>query len=168
MNKIRVAVKASKEVSEGQFIVCARTDARGVHGIEETVKRAKLYIDAGADMIFPEGLTSLEEFRLVSSELRKHNKDILLLANMTEFGKTPYINVVDFKAVGYNCVIYPVSTLRIASRAIDDFLTELKDTGSQETELGNMQTRKELYSSLQYEPGKEWFFPTPINKDTNK
>lgn len=73
-------------------------------------------------MIFPEGLQSAEEMDTVAKELKKHNPNIFLLANMTEFGKTPYISRSDFEKMGYNCVIYPVSTLRIASKAVDDFL----------------------------------------------
>lgn len=119
INKVKACVKTSKEVSNGEFIICARTDAYSVKGISETIDWSKKYIDAGADMIFPEGLKSLEEFSLVSNELRKYNKDILLLANMTEFGKTDYISLKDFEIAGYNCVIYPVSTLRIANEAIE-------------------------------------------------
>ncbi len=81
-------------------------------------------------MIFPEGLASVEEFKLVADELKSYSKNTLLLANMTEFGKTPYITLNEFSKMGYNCVIYPVSTLRIASRAIDEFLMDLKATGT--------------------------------------
>lgn len=81
-------------------------------------------------MIFPEGLPSAEDFQTVAKELRQYNSDILLLANMTEFGKTPYIEFEDFKKMGYNVVIYPVSTLRIANKAIEDFLIDLKKTGT--------------------------------------
>jgi methylisocitrate lyase len=80
-------------------------------------------------MIFPEGLGSLDEFEKVAKELRAHRSDIFLLANMTEFGKTPIINISDYKRLGYSCVIYPVSTLRTASKAIDGFLTDLKANG---------------------------------------
>ena len=76
-----------------------------------------------------------------------------MLANMTEFGKTDYIDLKDFKGMGYNCVIYPVSTLRIAMKAIDGFFTELKEKGTQKNYLDHMQTRKELYELLKYEPG---------------
>ena len=92
-NKVRACVRTSEEVSKGEFIICARTDAYSVHGIQETIDRSKSYIDCGASMIFPEGLKTLEEFELVAKELRRHNKDILLLANMTEFGKTDYISL---------------------------------------------------------------------------
>lgn len=82
--------------------------------MQATIDRSKAYIDAGADMIFPEGLASLDEFEHVANELRKHKTDVFLLANMTEFGKTPIIPFEDFEKVGYSCVIYPVSTLRVA------------------------------------------------------
>ena len=102
----------------GEFKICARTDARGVEEIEITVKRSKAYIDAGADMIFPEGLENIEEFEFVAKELKGHKKEVFLLANMTEFGKTPMINFKEFERIGYSCVIYPVSTLRVAMGAV--------------------------------------------------
>ena len=111
--------KAAIDISEGQFVVCARTDARGTHGIEETITRSKAYIDAGADMIFPEGLASAEEFQRVAKELKQYSPNTYLLANMTEFGKTPIIPLQHFESMGYNCVIYPVTTLRIAMKAIE-------------------------------------------------
>jgi methylisocitrate lyase len=163
-NKIRIAHQASLEVSQGEFIICARTDARGVDGIEETIRRSRLYIDAGADMIFPEGLCSKEEFALVAKELRESHSKVMLLANMTEFGKTPYITLEEFKSMGYNCVIYPVSPFRIANKAISDFLVDLKKNGTQEGTLAHMQTRKELYNTLGYTPGKEWYFPQDTSK----
>jgi len=163
--KVELCAKASKEVSNGSFIICARTDARGVMGIEETIRRSKLYIDAGADMIFPEGLASREEFKLVAKELKAHKKDVFILANMTEFGKTPYITHKEFEEYGYNCVIYPVSTLRVAMRAVDDMLEELKQKGTLEGQLGNMQTRKDLYNTLHYVPGEEWHYPSSTKKD---
>jgi len=107
-------------------------------------------------MIFPEGLASLEEFAHVADELKKHNKDIFLLANMTEFGKTPIINITDFSKMGYSCVIYPVSTLRIAMQAVDRFLGDLQATGDVNNTLDKMLTRKELYGLLNYTPGEEW------------
>lgn len=131
VKKIEIAVKASQECSDGEFIICARTDARGVLGLDETIRRSKMYIDAGADMIFPEGLATKEEFEIVAKELKGYGKKggPFLLANMTEFGKTPIINLSEFEKMGYNCVIFPVSTLRIAMKATDDFLKDLKKTG---------------------------------------
>lgn len=89
-------------------------------------------------MIFPEGLATPDDFKNVAKELREYNKDVLLLANMTEFGKTPYIEFQDFKSWGYNVVIYPVSTLRVASKAIEDFLIDLKKNGTQKNFLHKM------------------------------
>ena len=88
-------------------------------------------MDAGADMIFPEGLHSLEEFDSVANELKKHNPKVYLLANMTEFGKTPIIKTEEFANAGYDCVIYPVTTLRVAMQAVNNFLADLKTNGSQ-------------------------------------
>lgn len=78
---------------------------------------------------------------------------------MTEFGKTPYIDIDTFKSYGYNCVIYPVSTLRVAMKAIDEFFGDLKQKGVQKDFVGRMQSRKELYELLNYTPGKEWYYP---------
>lgn len=133
-------------------------------GIEETIRRSKEYIDAGADMIFPEGLASKEEFSHVAEVLKGHKKDVFLLANMTEFGKTPMIKLAEFEQMGYSCVIYPVSTLRIAMLAIDKCLDSLIETGSMEESVPEMYTRKQLYSLLDYTPGQEWYYPTPSQK----
>lgn len=161
MNKIRIAAKARDDCSGGEFIICARTDACGVYGIDEALNRASKYIEAGADMIFPEGLTSEKDFKFFSNELRKSYPNVYLLANMTEFGKTPYIPFKNFAELGYNIVIYPVSTLRIAMKAIDLFLDDLNENGTVENSLSKMQTRKELYDLLKYKPGEEWIFPNP-------
>jgi len=162
--KIQIAAKIRDACSNGDFIICARTDARSVTGIEDTIKRSKLYIEAGADMIFPEGLGSIEEFKQVADELRKIYPDVFLLANMTEFGKTPIIPLEEFAKIGYNCVIYPVSTLRIAMKAIELFLDSLKAEGSVESSIDKMQTREELYKLLEYKSGEEWMYPTPSNR----
>jgi len=169
--KIEIAVKASEECSNGEFIICARTDARGVYGLDETIRRSKMYIDAGADMIFPEGLANKEEFEIVAKELKGYGKKggPFLLANMTEFGKTPIINISEFEKMGYNCVIFPVSTLRIAMKGVTDFLKDLKKSGDVNNSLDKMQTRQELYDLLQYTPGKEWIFPSKaIHKGKSK
>lgn len=159
VDKIKIARATSVQVSEGEFVICARTDAKGVYGLEECIKRSKAYIDAGADMIFPEGLDTAEEFQVVAKELKSHKKDVFLLANMTEFGKTPYIDIATFKGYGYNCVIYPVSTLRVAMKAVDGFFADLKTHGVQKNYVDKMQSRKELYDLLNYTPGKEWHYP---------
>lgn len=93
-----------------------------MEGVEACIQRSKAYIDAGADMIFPEGLQSKEEMAHVAAELKKYKESIYLLANMTEFGKTPYIARAELEKMGFSCAIYPVSTLRIASQATNNFL----------------------------------------------
>lgn len=130
VNKVKWCVEASEKFSDGHFIICARTDAYSLHGVKETINRSKKYIDAGASMIFPEGLATKEEFEKVAKELKNHNKEVLLLANMTEFGKTPYITHSEFQQMGYNVVIYPVSTMRVANKAIENFLIDLKENGT--------------------------------------
>jgi methylisocitrate lyase len=141
------------------IIICARTDARGVEGFDAAVARAKAYCDAGAEMIFPEGLTTEKEFADFASCLRASVPSCLLLANMTEFGKTPLIPLSRFQAMGYSCVIYPVSMLRVAMGAVDKALAQLKREGSVEGFLGQMQTRKELYELIEYTPGAAWETP---------
>lgn len=95
----------------------------------------------------------------MASELKKYRSGVFLLANMTEFGKTPLINVGEFKEYGYSCVIYPVSTLRVAMKAVDGFFGDLKRNGGQKGYVDKMQSRNELYALLNYTPGKEWHFP---------
>lgn len=166
VKKVEIAVKASMDCSDGHFIICARTDARGVTGIEDTIKRSKAYLDAGADMIFPEGLASQEEFQQVSDALKGYGPKggPFLLANMTEWGKTPYLTIDEFGKMGYHIVIYPVSTFRVANKAIDLFLKELKTQGTQKDMLDTMQSRKELYDTIKYTPGKEWYYPDASKK----
>jgi methylisocitrate lyase len=136
------------------FLVIARTDARSVDGMDEAIRRANLYRDAGADMIFPEGLTSEGEFDRFARE-----SPGLLLANMTEFGKTPHISANRFAELGYDLVIYPLSMMRLAMGHVERGLDELKRTGSVEGVLGEMQTRQQLYELLDYTPGRQWNFP---------
>jgi methylisocitrate lyase len=165
-NKIRLSAKARDECSGGDFIICARTDAFGVEGFDSAIKRASNYVKSGADMIFPEGLATLEDFKKFAQILRKDHPEVFLLANMTEFGKTDYIPFNTFKDIGYNCVIYPVSTLRIAMKAIDIFLEDLVKHDTVEGSLENMLTRKELYSLLNYTPGKEYIYPSQKTLDS--
>ncbi len=164
--KVACAARARDELTEGSFIVCARTDARSVDGLDAAIARAKAYVEAGADMIFPEGLASEEEFGRVAEGLRGFGggDGPLLLANMTEFGKTPTLPLERFAKLGYHCVIWPVSTLRVAMRAVEELLETLKRSGSAESALGSMQTREELYNLLGYTPGEEWEFPNPTFK----
>jgi methylisocitrate lyase len=148
VGKIRAACRARKDPD---FLVVARTDARAVEGMEGAVKRTLAYVEAGADAIFPEALESAEEFRLFADRLAKEGIKLPLVANMTEFGKTPYLTVSEFEAMGYRLVLFPVSALRVATKAIDEFLSDLKRLGSQRDLLPRMHTRLELYDLLRYD-----------------
>jgi methylisocitrate lyase len=152
VSKIKAAVKA--RLDPGFFIV-ARTDARAVEGVAAAVERAQAYVDAGADAIFPEALESTEEFRTFARQFAKTGLKVPLVANMTEFGKTPYLGVSDFEHLGYRVVLFPVTALRMAAKAIETMLTELKSAGSQHTLLEQMQTRQELYDLLRYDHYEE-------------
>ncbi|HVZ94944.1 MAG TPA: isocitrate lyase/phosphoenolpyruvate mutase family protein [Phycisphaerales bacterium] len=151
--------RSSGPPGRGSFVVCARTDARGVEGIDAVITRAKAYIDAGADMIFPEGLASEEEFGKVAEALRSHSKSVYLLANMTEFGKTPVIPLSRFAKLGYHAVIWPVTTLRAAMGEVTRILGDLKRDGDVSAFLSRVQTREALYRALGYTPGVEWTWP---------
>ncbi|HWO76129.1 MAG TPA: methylisocitrate lyase [Bacillus sp. (in: firmicutes)] len=137
-------IKVIKEVAPS-LIVVARTDAAGVEGIDQALERANLYIEAGADAIFPEALTTEEEFLTMKSMVNAP-----LLANMTEFGKTPYYSADEFEQFGYSMVIYPVTSLRVAAKAIENVYREIYDKGTQRDFLNKMQTRKELYETIRY------------------
>lgn len=165
LEKVEWACRAAREVGDGEFIVCARTDAAGVEGFEAAIDRAAAAVRAGADMIFPEGLHSKQEFSAFAERMRaldgpNPRGGPYMLANMTEFGKTPVLPLSDFAAMGYSCVIYPVSMLRVAMGAVTRALAELKETGSVEGFLDTMQTRQELYELVGYTPGTAWEFPT--------
>jgi len=140
------------------FLIIARTDARSVPGagMDDAIKRANLYREAGADMIFPEGLESEMEF----AQFAKASPG-LLLANMTEFGKTPEISFNRFSELGYRLVIYPLSMMRFAMGHVARGLAALKRDGSVKSLLPDMQTRKDLYGLLDYTPGRQWNFPRP-------
>lgn len=164
IEKVQWAAKAATEADGGRFIICARTDARGVDGFDAAVDRAAAYVLAGADMIFPEGLASEDEFARFAKAMagvRRGNmqRGPYLLANMTEFGKTPMIPVSRFAEMGYSCVIFPVSLLRVAMGAVSKALTQLRRDGSVSGFIDTMQTRKELYDLIDYTPGKPWEFP---------
>lgn len=145
--KIAAAVAARRDPD---FLIIARTDARAVEGLAAAVMRARTYREAGADAIFPEALESAEEFRTFAQQLAKEGIDVPLVANMTEFGKTPYLSVSEFEDLGYRLVMFPVTTLRVAMKAIEKLLLELKTVGSQREALGQMQTRQQLYDLLRY------------------
>lgn len=158
-SKIRWAAKAAKESADPDFIVCARTDAAGVEGFDAAVARAFAYAEAGAEMIFPEGLKSEAEFARFAEAMGELERPPYLLANMTEFGKTPMLPLSKFESMGYACVIYPVTTLRIAMGAVERGLAVLKEQGTAEPLLDQMQSRKGLYELLGYTPGTPWEFP---------
>ncbi|MBS0619220.1 MAG: methylisocitrate lyase [Spirochaetes bacterium] len=138
--KIDAVVKTRKNL-----LLLARTDAHAIHGFEEAVKRAKMYVNAGADAIFPEALKTEAEFKEFAAAVK-----VPLLANMTEFGKTPYIAAQKFQEWGYKIVIYPVTSLRVQMKAVERVFNAIKNSGSQESEVANMQTRQELYDLIDY------------------
>jgi methylisocitrate lyase len=138
------AAKAAK--TSPDFLLIARTDARGVTGYDDAVRRAHLYLRAGADGIFPEALETLEEFERFARDV-----DTILLANMTEFGKTPHLTADEFGQIGYNLVIFPVSLQRIAMKAALEALRTLRQERSMRSLLDRMQTRTELYDLLGYD-----------------
>lgn len=170
VEKVQWAAKAAKEVGGASPVdapvICARTDARGVEGFDAAVDRARAYVQAGADMIFPEGLATEEEFARFAAALNPpgagssaNHRRAYLLANMTEFGKTPIIPLARFQQMGYSCVIFPVSLLRVAMGAVQQALVQLKAEGSVQPFLDKMQTRQQLYSAIGYTPGTPWEFP---------
>lgn len=135
-------VKTIKEVAPTLMIV-ARTDALAVEGRDAAIARLKTYVEAGADIVFPEALTTEEDFNVFSESF-----DVPLLANMTEFGKTPYYTAEEFQSFGFSMVIYPVTSVRVAAKAIEMVFTEIMEKGTQKDVLSRMQTRKELYKTI--------------------
>lgn len=146
--KLTAAVQAR---SHPDFLIVARTDARAVEGMEAAIRRAKAYADAGADILFPEALLSAEEFGAFAREMTQSGVHVPLMANMTEFGKTPYVRVSEFEALGYRAVLFPVSALRVAARAVETLLAELTCVGTQREWLDRMMPRQELYDLLRYD-----------------
>jgi|SRR5579864_7298003 len=140
--KLRAAVSARHDPD---FVIVARTDARSVEGFDAVVARARAYVAAGADMIFPEALESAEEFARFAAALAAPK-----LANMTEFGRSPLLAFDELAALGYRAVLFPLTAFRVAMRAAQQALTELLDRGTQRGLLDRMQTREELYDLLNY------------------
>ncbi len=140
--KIAAAVSAKRDPN---FVIIARTDARGVEGLDAAIARANQYVEAGADAIFPEGLTSIEEFKIFRTQVKAP-----LLANMTEFGKTPLISVAEFEEMGYEMVIFPMTAFRVMLKALDESYALLIEHGTQAGFLDRMRTRAELYATLDY------------------
>ena len=142
---VKKLVSAKEEAGRGMLII-ARTDARAVEGIDDAIERALAYSKAGADMIFPEALESAEEF----AEFRKKIK-LPMLANMTEFGKTPFLSAREFEEMGYNVVIFPVTAFRAMMKTVKETLVRLKREGTQEGMIDTLMTRKEFYDLIDYE-----------------
>jgi methylisocitrate lyase len=154
VKKIKISVQARKDKN---FLIVVRTDANTVEGLEKTIERIKAYEDAGADMIFPEAMRNESEFE----KIRKISKGYLL-ANMTEFGKSKLLNKSELENLGYNLVIYPVSTQRLAMQNVEYGLKSIFKDGHQNNVINKMQTRKRLYELVEYEK-----YNTPDKKITD-
>jgi methylisocitrate lyase len=140
--KLRAATSARNDSS---LVIIARTDARGVTSVDDAIDRAKAYLEAGADWIFPEALRGPEEFERFAREI-----EAPLIANMTEFGQSPLLTLDELADMGYAAVLYPVTMMRVAMRAVEAALAVLADEGTQQNLLDLMQTRQELYDLLGY------------------
>ena len=140
-NKVAAAARARRHL-----VVMARTDAAASEGMDGAVARAKLYVEAGADAIFPEALHSAEMFR----EFARRMPGVPLLANMTEFGRTPFFTASEFEAMGYRMVIWPVSSMRVSARASEALYAAIRRDGGTQGVLDRMQTRAELYATIDY------------------
>ena len=154
VKKIKECVKARKD---NNLLIIARTDANAVEGIDRTIERIKAYEEAGADMIFPEAMKDEKEFE----KIRKITKGYLL-ANMTEFGKSKLLTKKQLEDLGYNLVIYPVTTQRLAMKSVEDGLKTIYNQGDQNSIIDKMQTRKRLYELVEYEK-----YNTPDKKITD-
>ena len=137
--KVAAAVKARRNL-----VVIARTDAAASEGLDGAVARAKLYMEAGADAIFPEALNTADMFRAFAQRM----PGVKLLANMTEFGRTPFFTASEFEQMGYRMVIWPVSSLRVANKAQEDLYRSIRAEGGTQAMVGRMQTRQELYDMI--------------------
>lgn len=142
---LRRITAAVNERRDDQFVICARTDAAGVEGIDSAIERAKAYADAGADLIFTEALHTPADFEKFRAAV-----DVPLLANMTEFGKSELLSAGQLEELGFNAVIYPVTTLRIAMGQVEEALSEIAATGTQTGWVDRMQHRSRLYELLRY------------------
>ena len=146
VRKIGAAARARRNKD---FFIIARTDARSVEGFDAAVARARLYLEAGADAIFPEALETSGEFRRFAQEVQAP-----LMANMTEFGRGPLLSVRQLESMGYRMVIFPMALFRVAMKAAEKCLCDLKRGGTQRQWLGRMQTRAQLYDLLEYDPAQ--------------
>jgi methylisocitrate lyase len=145
--RIKAAVRARRD---DDFLIIARTDSRAVEDFKAAVKRAEKYLEAGADAIFPEALQNEDEFKAFAREVKA-----TLLANMTEFGKSPLLTFQQLADFGYRMVIFPQSAFRVSMKASEEFLRDLKKCGTQSGWIDKMQTREQLYQLLDYDPGAE-------------
>ena len=143
IKKIKECVNSKKDKN---FKIIARSDAKGVEGIDKMIDRCKAYVDAGAEIVFPEALHDEKEFEMVRKSLNCY-----LLANMTEFGKSKLLNFKELENLGYNIVIYPVTTQRLAMKSVEDGLRDIFNNGHQNNIIDKMQTRKRLYDLVEYE-----------------
>jgi methylisocitrate lyase len=149
IGRIKAAVSARRDKD---FMIIARTDARAVEDFDRAVKRSRHYLKAGADAIFPEALQSADEFNAFAREVKAP-----LLANMTEFGKSPLISFDELAGFGYKMVIFPQSAFRVSMKATEEFLHDLKKVGTQSDWVKKMQTREQLYALLDYDPAaRSW------------
>lgn len=142
IQRVKAAADAKRDPN---FVLIARSDARAVEGLDASIDRMKAYVDAGADMIFPEAMKSEQEFEAVRKAI-----DVPILANMTEFGKSRLLNKKELEELGFNVVIYPVTTLRLAMGACDRGLDKILEDGDQNGILDQMQHRRDLYDLLRY------------------
>ena len=143
IKKIKECVNSKKDKN---FKIIARSDAKGVEGIDKMIDRCKAYVDEGAEIVFPEALHNEKEFEMVRKSLNCY-----LLANMTEFGKSKLLNFKELENLGYNIVIYPVTTQRLAMKSVEDGLRDIFNNGHQNNIIDKMQTRKRLYDLVEYE-----------------
>ena len=141
--KLKAAVSSRQD---HDFVIIARTDARAVEGLEAAIDRAQAYVEAGADMIFPEALQSPDEFQQFAAEI-----SVPLIANMTEFGKSPLLTARDLSDLGYAAVLFPVTVFRVAMKAAENALSQLALEQTQQHFLNDMQTRAKLYDLLGYD-----------------
>lgn len=147
VGRIKAATAARQDKD---FLIIARTDSRAVEDFKGAVKRSQKYLEAGADAIFPEALQSADEFRDFAKEVKAP-----LLANMTEFGKSPLLSFKELSDLGYRMVIFPQSAFRVSMKATEEFFRALKKAGTQSGLIDKMQTRQELYELLDYDPSAE-------------
>src|SRR5436305_614907 len=145
--RIKAAVNARRDQD---FMIIARTDARAVEDFDRAVERSRRYLKAGADAIFPEALQNADEFKTFASDVKAP-----LLANMTEFGKSPLLSFQELADFGYKLVIFPQSAFRVSMKASEEFLRGLKSAGTQSDWIAKMQTREQLYKLLDYDPAAE-------------